>query len=116
MTTEQEKQALSQSLATKYGVAPKIADGEEAYYDDECNYRGMVTKWLWLADDWARLMPLAVDNKVDIAYYTKEANDHDMVGTEITEHGIMKSEIYTNHNDEYEAVRIAICRALLEKE
>ncbi len=59
--TEQEKQALSQAVADKYGIEAKAVDSTRTYQGK------IFTTWLWL-------------------------------------------------HDEYEAVRIAICRALLEKE
>lgn len=109
--TNQEKQALSQAVADKYGI--------EAYTKHLIKAKGSylpIEKIVWLADDWARLMPLAVKKGIDVGF-TINISFYGYVQVHLGVRDMADNvQDYKDHSDEYEAVRIAICRALLESD
>jgi hypothetical protein len=102
--TNEELQQLSQAVADKYGIEAYIVTGRTLDMRS-----GYIIHKLWLVDDWARLMPLAVEQGLDLM--TSHKN---IVGCTYYQNN-MKQEQIKDHPTKQQAVRVAILRALLER-
>jgi len=92
-------QQLSERIAELYGThASEFL--ENTYYTD-CHHE------IWLVSDWNRLMPLAVENDIDIEHYFKQG----YVG--ISSNLEFSTESYADHPSKEAATQVAIARALI---
>ena len=96
--SKQEKQQLSRAVAEKYRISAWYI------YEDRCEK-------LWLHNDSAMCLDLAVDNEINLAM------DEDAVSAnKFGKVKLLSFEYYKDHATKQEATRIAILKALLAKE
>lgn len=106
---QQDKIELSMRVAKKCGIEASVSNTYEDRYLENGHYQyEEVTNTTWLADDDARCFRLAVDNKLNIINHNKLIVEvFNLTGDFVT-----TAEDYADHNDRYEATRIAILRCL----
>lgn len=102
MMAEQEKIELSKRVAEKYGIEP-VGSNISARHDSA----------LWLYQDTARTMELAIEHGINIWYV--ETGHGECVCARFPEN-FWLWEYYTDHPSKKEAVLVAILRALEAKE
>lgn len=108
MMTNQEKIELSKAVADKYGIEVFMLYPSFDEMIDAEHY--------WLVADWNRIMPLAVEHKIG---FSEDLNGETIIASYMSifpELRVTVREDFADHPNKDEAVRIAICKALLEKE